>query len=104
MEEKIEALTLKLIEKIDRAIDELDSYTATTHIKEKNVEYDDEGKKPVSERVVETQEISIVKGRVDTSSLKVIAAAIKELRENDGEAEDEGITVVLSEEIKELAE
>ncbi|MBR4880948.1 MAG: hypothetical protein IKU19_03380 [Clostridia bacterium] len=104
MEEKIDALTLKLIKKIDRAIKELDSYTLTKHTKEKNVEYDDEGKKAVSETVVESEEISIVKGTVNTSSLKAIASAIKELRGKDEASEDTGITVVLSEEIKELAE
>ncbi len=104
MEEKIEALTLKLIEKIDRAIEELDSYTLTKHTKEKSVEYDDEGKKAVFETVVETEEVSIVKGTVNTSDLKTIAAAIKELRGRDDENTDTGITVLLSEEIKELSE
>ncbi|MBQ3183388.1 MAG: hypothetical protein IJB24_07935 [Clostridia bacterium] len=104
MEEKIEALTLKLIEKIERAIEELDSYTLTKTTKEKNTEYDDEGKKAVSETIVETEEISIVKGTVNASNLKTIAAAIKELRGKDEETENEGITVILSEEIKELSE
>lgn len=104
MEEKIDALTLKLIEKIERAIEELDSYTLTKHTKEKSVEYDDEGKKAVSETVVETEEISIVKGTVNTSGLKTIAAAIKELKDKDEELEDTGITVILSDEIKELSE
>lgn len=104
MEEKIEDLTLKLIEKIDRAIEELDSYTLKKTTKEKNVEYDTEGKKAVSETVVEREEISIVKGTVNTSALKTIASAIKELRGRDEECEDEGITVLLSEEIKELSE
>ncbi len=104
MEEKIDALTLKLIEKIDRAIEELDSYTLTKHTKEKNIEYDDEGKKAICETVVETEEINIVKGAVNTANLKTIAAAIKELKGKDEEVEDTGITVVLSEEIKELSE
>ena len=104
MEEKIEALTLRLIAKIDRAIEELDSYTLTKSTKEKNVEYDDEGKKPVNETTVESEEISIVKGTVNTANLKAIAAAIKELKAGDGETEDTGITVLLSEEVKELAQ
>lgn len=104
MEEKIDALTLKLIKKIDRAIRELDRYTLTTRTKEKSVEYDEEGKKAVSETVVETEELKTVKGTVNTSALKSIASAIKELRYRDEVAEDTGITVVLSEEIKELSE
>ena len=104
MEEKIDSLTQKLIAKIERAIEELDSYTLTRTTKEKNTEYDDEGKKPVYETVVETEEISIVKGTVNTSNLKTIAAAIKELRDKDGNEGDGGITVLLSEEIKELSE
>ena len=106
MEEKIEALTLKLIEKIERAIEELDSYTLTKNIKEKSSEYDAEGKKPICETTVETEEISIVKGTVNTSNLKAIASAIKELRSRDEENENggEGVTVLLSEEIKELSE
>ena len=104
MDEKIDALTLKLIKKIDRAITELDRYTLTKHTKEKNVEYDEEGKKAVAETVVETEEISIVKGTVNTAALKAIASAIKELRGKEEEAEDTGITVLLSEEIKELSQ
>ncbi len=104
MEERIDALTLKLIKKIDRAIGELDKYTLTKHTKEKSVEYDEEGKKAIAETVVETEEISIVKGTVNTSALKSIASAIKELRGKDEETESEGVTVILSEEIKELSE
>ena len=33
-----------------------------------------------------------------------VAAAIKELKAGDGETEDTGITVLLSEEVKELAQ
>ncbi len=104
MEEKIDALTLKLIKKINRAITELDRYTLTTHTKEKSVEYDEEGKKAVSETVVETEELKIVKGPVNTAALKNIVSAIKELKNKDEKSEDEGITVLLSEEIKELSE
>ncbi len=104
MEEKIDALTLKLIKKIDRAIKELDSYTLTKHTKEKSVEYDEEGKKAVAETVVETEEISIVKGTVNAAALKSIASAIKELRGREDGTGDNGITVVLGEDIKELAE
>ena len=104
MEERLDAVTLRLIEKIEQAINELDSYVTTTHTKEKTLEYDDEGKKTTGERIVETEEISIVKGLIDRSALKQLAATVKELRSKAEHEEDNDVTVILSEEIKELAE
>ncbi|MBE6685817.1 MAG: hypothetical protein E7591_01130 [Ruminococcaceae bacterium] len=103
-EKRLEEVTLKLIRKLERAIDELDSYVTTVHIKEKNTEYDEEGKKAVFERVVESEEICIKKGLIDRTAIKQLAATIKELKGRDMQEEEaEGVEVILSDEARELA-
>ncbi len=105
MEEKLDSVTLRLIEKLERAIDELDSYTVTRRIKEKSIEYEDEGKKPVNERVTETEEISVEKGLIDRTALKQLVSALNELKGKEAKGEDEtGINVFMSDEARELAQ
>ncbi len=103
MEEKLDALTEKLVEKLERAIDELDSYVVTTHVKEKTVEYDDEGKKPVYEKTEEKEVVQLEKGIIDRAALKQLVSTLRELKGEDG-AEHEGVSVFLSEDARELAE
>ena len=103
MEEKLDALTEKLIEKLERAIGELDSYVVTTHTKEKTVEYDDEGKKPLYEKTEEKEEIHIEKGLIDRAALKQLVSTLKELRCKE-EEETEGVSVFMSPDAEELAQ
>ena len=42
MEERLQEVTSRLIDKLEIAIDELDSYVISTKTKEKKLEYDDE--------------------------------------------------------------
>ena len=104
MEERIDAVTERLLEKLERAIDELDSYVVITHTKEKTVEYDDDGKKPLNEKTVETQELNIEKGPIDRSALKQLVSTLKDLRGRDESEDTEGISVFLSHDAEELAQ
>ncbi len=102
MEEKLQEVTSKLIEKLERAIDELDSYVISTKTKEKKLEYDDEGKKPLMEYTEESERIETVKGPIDRAALKNLVGALKELRGDNSESGGD-ITVLLSEDAGELS-
>lgn len=104
MDEKLDALTERLIEKLERAIDELDSYTVTVKTKEKSVEYEEDGRKPAVEKTVETEEIRIEKGLIDRGALKQLVSTLNELRGKDADTTDGGISIFLSEEARELAQ
>ena len=105
MEEKLDAVTLRLIEKLERAIDELDSYILTTKTKEKVIEYEDEGKKPMCERITEKEEMHIEKGLIDRSALKQLVSALNELKgKTEREEEESGINIFMSNEARELAQ
>lgn len=99
---RLDALSEKLIAKLERAIDELDSYPIKSFEKEKRVEYDEEGKKPIYEKISEKEEIHMEKGIVDRTALKQLVSTIKELRFSS-EEEIEGINVFLSDESEELS-
>lgn len=103
MDEKLDALTERLIEKLERAIDELDSYTVSVKTKEKVVEYEDDGKKPSVEKTVETEEIRIEKGLIDRAALKQLVSTLNELKGKDEDTAG-SISVFLSEEARELAQ
>ncbi|MBR5515563.1 MAG: hypothetical protein IKU52_05120 [Clostridia bacterium] len=103
VEKRLDTVTLRLIEKLERAIDELDSHITTVRIKEKSTEYDEEGKKAVSERIVESEELHIEKGPIDRNALKQLASTLKELKGKEEQTEDTSVEVVLSDEARELA-
>ncbi len=102
---KLNLVTGRLIEKLERAIDELDDYVTTVHTKEKTTEYDDEGKKPLVERTVDTEEMHIEKGPVDRAALKQLMGTLKELRGKDEvDSSDDGFTILLSEEAEKYSQ
>lgn len=101
-DDRIEKVTLRLIEKLERAIDELDEYVVTTKTKEKTLEYDDEGKKTVRETVIEGEKLNIEKGLIDRAALKQLVVTLRELRGRE-ENEDEGIEVYMGEDTDEYS-
>lgn len=104
IEKRLDNITLRLVEKLEKAIDELDDHLTTVHIKEKSTEYDDEGKKAVLERVVESEEIHIEKGLIDRGALKQLVSTLKELKNGEEDVpENDGVEVFLSDDAKELA-
>lgn len=102
--DRLDTVTEKLITKLEQAIEELDSYVVKSSKKEKKTEYDDDGKKPLCEEIVEREELHIEKAIVDRSALKQLVSAIMQLRGADTENEDGRIEVYLSKESEELSE
>ena len=102
MEERLQEVTSRMIDKLEIAIDELDSYVISTKTKEKKLEYDDEGKKPLYEHTEEKEQIEVIKGPIDRSALKTLVSALKELKGEDSQSGGD-ITVLLSEDAGELS-
>lgn len=103
IDKRLDKLTLKLIAKLERAIDELDDLVSTVTIKEKSIEYDD-SKKPVLERTVERDELCTGKGPVDRAALKQLVSILRELKGKEAvEDTDEGIQIVMSTEAQDFS-
>ena len=104
IETRLENITLALIQKLERAIDELDSYAVSVRIKEKSVEYDN-AKKPLCERIVESEKLKFEKGLIDRGALKQLVSTLRELKGKEEEPMDiEGVQVLLSDDARELAQ
>lgn len=83
---RIDKAADRLLSKIERAIDELDLVIATDKVKVKEVEYTDpEGRgKPVKEVVEERETVKTVSVMVDRAGLRMITAALRDLKEVKG--------------------
>ena len=80
-EERILCLSDKLLDKIERSIDEIDQCLIKTKERTKSVEYDDEFRKPLSESVTEKENIEIVDGLVDKMGLKQLVSTLKDIKD-----------------------
>lgn len=80
-EEKILILSDKLLEKIERSINEIDRCIIKTKEKIKSVEYDADLKKPVNESVEERENIQIIDGMVDKMGLKQLVSTLKDIKD-----------------------
>lgn len=80
-EEKILILSDKLLEKIERSINEIDRCIIKTKEKIKTVEYDTDLKKPVNESVEEKENIQIIDGMVDKMGLKQLVSTLKDIKD-----------------------
>jgi hypothetical protein len=76
----------RLLEKLERAIDELDLQMVTNKNKTKFIEYNNPQRadKPTKEIVEEKEEIISVSSIVDRKGLQQIAAALKDIRDIHG--------------------
>ena len=83
---RIDKAADRLLSKIERAIDELDLVIVTDKVKVKEVEYaDPEGRgKPVKEVVEERETVKTVSVMVDRAGLRMITAALRDLKEVKG--------------------
>lgn len=79
--EKILELSDRMLEKISRAIDEVDICITKDKKRVKKVEYDDELKKPIKETYTEKESVRSEKTTVDTSSLKQLVSTLKDIRD-----------------------
>lgn len=80
-EERILCLSDKLLDKIERSIDEIDRCVIKTKERTKSVEYDAECRKPVNESVTERENIEIVDGMVDKMGLKQLVSTLKDIKD-----------------------
>ncbi len=80
---RIDKAADRLLSKLERAIDELDLVIATKKTKTKDIEYNNGERpdKPTREVVVEEETVETVSVMVDRAGLRMITAALKDLKE-----------------------
>ena len=103
-EERILEISDKLLEKIEKSIEEIDRCVIKTKERTKNVEYDFDLKKPVSESVEEKENIDIIEGMIDKMGLKQLVSTLKDIKDihtglsgTESEEDDETGIIVLGE-------
>lgn len=76
-------ITDKLLDKLERAVDELDVQLLRTVVKTKEIEYNHDARpdKPTKETINETETITDVHTIVDRSGLKAISSALRDIKE-----------------------
>lgn len=81
--DRIGSIADRLLDKIEKSIEELDLHLATQTHKTKTIEYNNAGRpdKPTKEVVDETEEVKMYRSIIDKSGLKQIASAIRDLKE-----------------------
>lgn len=85
---KILSIADKLANKIENAVEQLENYLVTNKTKTKTVELDPRLGKPIKEVVVEEEVKEIVAGIIDKQGLKMLTAALKDIR--DIQPKDDG--------------
>ena len=80
-EERILEISDKLLEKIEKSIEEIDRCVIKTKERTKNVEYDFDLKKPVSECIEEKENIEIIDGMIDKMGLKQLVSTLKDIKD-----------------------
>ena len=80
-QKRILEISDRILDKVDTALKEVDRSIIKIKEKEKNVEYDSELKKPISEKHSETEKVEIIDSVIDTASLKQIVATLKDVKD-----------------------
>lgn len=103
-EKRILDISDKLLDKIEKSISEIDRCVIRTKERTKNVEYDFDLKKPVSESVEEKENIDIIEGMIDKMGLKQLVSTLKDIKDihtglsgTESEEDDETGIIVLGE-------
>lgn len=80
----------RLLDKLERAIEELDLSLVTNKRKVRTIEYKDDKAigKPTKEVIDETEEILKMSGIVDRAGIKQLASALKDIRDVQSEKDD----------------
>lgn len=80
---RIDRVTDKLLDKLEKAVEELEIHLVTNTRKEKVIEYSNSLRpdKPTKETIQENEEIVQVVGIVDKAGLRQITAALKDIKE-----------------------
>jgi len=73
----------RLSDKLEESIEQLDTYIVRNKVKVKEVEYNDETAigKPTREVITETETVEVEQGNIDRQGLKLLTAALKDLKE-----------------------
>lgn len=79
-EQKINAIADKLLDKIEKAVDELDLHLAKNTTREKTVVYDNKLQKPSKETIIEKEEIIEIASLIDRRGLQRLASALKDIQ------------------------
>ena len=103
-QKRILEISDRILDKVDAALKEVDQTVMKIKEKEKIVEYDSDLKKPISERLTETEKVEIIDSVIDTSSLKPIVATLKDIKdihlgfaakdESDEDSDENGIIMI----------
>lgn len=97
---RINSVADRLLDKMEEAIDQLNNHLVKNKKKTKTIEYKNSKRpdKPTKETIEEIEEAEFVSGDIDRLGLKMIAGALKDIRnisQNDN-GEDEKLDEVLS--------
>ena len=110
-EKRILDISDKLLDKIEKSISEIDRCVIRTKERTKNVEYDFDLKKPVSESVEEKENIDIIEGMIDKMGLKQLVSTLKDIKDihtglsgTESEEDDDTGIIVLGEVASETIE
>ena len=81
---RIDRVTDRLLEKLERAVEELEIHLVTNTRKEKVIEYNNSLRpdKPTKETIHEHEELVQVSGIIDKAGLRQITAALKDIKES----------------------
>lgn len=100
---KILKLSDRMLEKLSSAIDELSLCETREKTRVKEVEYDDEYRKPVKETNTEIEKSEISQTLIDTSALKQLVSTLKDIKDiqqsflkSQTDDENEGGVIVIS--------
>ena len=101
---KILNLSDRMLEKLSYAIDELSLCETKEKTRIKEVEYDDEYKKPLKETNTEIEKSEIAETLIDTGALKQLVSTLKDIKDiqqsfikSDSDEESESGVIVISE-------
>lgn len=100
---KILKLSDRMLEKLSSAIDELSLCETREKTRVKEVEYDDEYRKPVKETNTEIEKSEISQTLIDTGALKQLVSTLKDIKDiqqsflkSQTDDENEGGVIVIS--------
>ncbi len=78
---RILELNDRILDKVERALTDIDRSVMKLKERQKTIEYDAELKKPIFEEVTESEKVEIIDSVIDTAALKQLVATLKEVKE-----------------------
>lgn len=79
---RIDALTDRLLNKLEEATEQLNNHLVTSKIKTREIEYSSENaRKPTKETITEEEKKDVVSGDIDRTGLKQLSEALKNIKD-----------------------